>query len=252
MAAEQQQQPLSPFTPARPPQHIVSALTTSGLVSESPGAESSFKGSAPFESPRLDVPSQSPAEKLEAVKQYLRDRSDQPLHHVEYVGLVSLLKDSVQGPALRYSLHSMADGLSQTKILSLFGSPPALRRAVALPQLLTPALLLPHNKLPVEHCREIPMASTNGRVLGAPAHATDIKAQRSGQPGQHPQNSSFPSQIRHLVKRMPRGDVWIRSTNPPHLMVAASPHPQPRHVSNLTPSLLPFPLRVAPHRLIPP
>ena len=250
MAAEQQQQPLSPFTPARPPQNIVSALTTSGLVSESPGAESPFKGSTTFESPRLDVPSQSPAEKLEAVKQYLRDRSDQPLHHVEYVGLVSLLKDSVQGLALRYSLQSMADGLSQTKILSLFGSPRALRRAVALPQLLT-SLLPPHNKLPVEHCREILMASTNGRVPGAPAHATDIKAQHSGQPGQPPQNSSSPSQIRHLVKRMPRGDVLIRSPNLPHLMVPASPHPQPRHVSNLTPSLLPCPLRVVPHRLIP-
>lgn len=109
MAVEQQQskqQPLFAFTPARSPQNVVSALTTSGLVSESPGAESSFKGSTTFESPQLDVPSQSPAEKLEAVKQYLRDRSDQPLHHVEYVGLVSLLKDSVQGPALCYSLQS--------------------------------------------------------------------------------------------------------------------------------------------------
>ncbi|KAH9975993.1 hypothetical protein BGW80DRAFT_1457517 [Lactifluus volemus] len=55
-----------------------------------------FKASTTFESPRLDAPSQSPVEKLEAVKQYLRDRADQPLHHVEYVGLVSLLKDSVQ------------------------------------------------------------------------------------------------------------------------------------------------------------
>jgi hypothetical protein len=34
---------------------------------------------------------------LEAVNQYLRDRADKLLHHVEYVGLVSLLKDSVQG-----------------------------------------------------------------------------------------------------------------------------------------------------------
>lgn len=92
---QQQQQSLSPFTPARPLQNVVSALTTSGLVSESPGV-SPFKGSTTSESPRLDIPSQSPAEKLEAVKQYLRDRSDQPLHHVEYVGLVSLLKDSVQ------------------------------------------------------------------------------------------------------------------------------------------------------------
>jgi hypothetical protein len=107
MAAEQQQPPLSPFTPARPPQNVVSALTTSGLVSESPGGVSPFKGSTTSESPRLDIPSQSPAEKLEAVKQYLRDRSDQPLHHVEYVGLVSLLKDSVQGLALRYSLQSV-------------------------------------------------------------------------------------------------------------------------------------------------
>ena len=108
LEAEQRQphqQPLSPFTPARLPQNVVSALTTSGLVSDSPGA-SPFKGSTTSESPRLDVPSQSPAEKLEAVKQYLRDRTDQPLHHVEYVGLVSLLKDSVQGPTLRYSLQS--------------------------------------------------------------------------------------------------------------------------------------------------
>jgi len=106
IAAEQQrshEQPLSPFTPARPLQNVASALA-SGLVSESPGAVSPFKGSTTFESPQLDIPSQSPAEKLEAVKQYLRDRSDQPLHHVEYVGLVSLLKDSVQGLALRYSL----------------------------------------------------------------------------------------------------------------------------------------------------
>jgi hypothetical protein len=101
-----QQQPL--FTPARLPQNVVSALTTSGLVSESPGAVSPFKGSTTSESPRLDIPSQSPAEKLEAVKQYLRDRTDQPLHHVEYVGLVSLLKDSVQGWALRYSLQSQS------------------------------------------------------------------------------------------------------------------------------------------------
>jgi hypothetical protein len=105
MAAEQQQPPLSPFTPARPPQNLVSALTTLGL-SESPGGVSPFKGPTTSESPRLDIPSQSPAEKLDAVKQYLRDRSDQPLHHVEYVGLVSLLKDSVQGLALRYSLQS--------------------------------------------------------------------------------------------------------------------------------------------------
>ncbi len=77
---------------------------TSGLVSESPGEVSPFKGSTTFESPRLDVPSQSPAEKLDAVKQYLRDRTDQPLHHVEYVGLVSLLKDSVQGPVLLSSV----------------------------------------------------------------------------------------------------------------------------------------------------
>jgi hypothetical protein len=100
MATEQQQQPLSPLTPARQPQSFGSALTTSALIPESPGATSPFKGSTTSESPRLDVPSQSPAEKLEAVKQYLRDRSDQPLHHVEYVGLVSLLKDSVQGLAL--------------------------------------------------------------------------------------------------------------------------------------------------------
>lgn len=93
---QQQQQPLS-LTPTRQPQVIASALTTSGLISEPAGLISPFKGSDTFESPRLDVPSQSPAEKLETVKQYLRDRADQPLHHVEYVGLVSLLKDSVQG-----------------------------------------------------------------------------------------------------------------------------------------------------------
>ena len=95
IAGEPHQEPFSPLTPARQSQNIVSALTTSGLISETPGATSPFKGST-----TLDAPSQSPAEKLEAVKQYLRDRSDQPLHHVEYVGLVSLLKDSVQGMAL--------------------------------------------------------------------------------------------------------------------------------------------------------
>jgi hypothetical protein len=45
----------------------------------------------------------------------------------------------------------MTDGLSQMMILSLFVSPPAPRLAVALLQLLTSALLLPHKKLPVEH-----------------------------------------------------------------------------------------------------
>ncbi|KAH9995421.1 hypothetical protein BJV74DRAFT_795254 [Russula compacta] len=93
---QQQQQPLSPLTPTRQPQVIASALTTSSLISEPAGLISPFKGSNTFESPQLDVSSQSPAEKLETVKQYLRDRADQPLHHVEYVGLVSLLKDSVQ------------------------------------------------------------------------------------------------------------------------------------------------------------
>ncbi len=148
IATEQQ---LSPFTPARPSQDVVSALTTSGLISESPGAVSPFKGSTTSESPRLDIPSQSPAEKLEAVKQYLRDRSDQPLHHVEYVGLVSLLKDSVQGLALRSSVPvCIVDGMSQMTILSLFGSPLAPRPAASPLQLSTSALLLPHNKLPVE------------------------------------------------------------------------------------------------------
>lgn len=104
---QRQQDPLSTLTPARQSQNIVPNLTTSGLISETPGATSPFKGSTAFESPRLDVPSQSPAEKLEAVKQYLRDRTDQPLHHVEYVGLVSLLKDSVQGLALA-SLRSQS------------------------------------------------------------------------------------------------------------------------------------------------
>jgi hypothetical protein len=154
--------------------------------------------------------------------------------------------------ATLFSPSCMADGLSQMRILSLFGSPPAPRPAVALLQLLTSTLLFPHKKLPAEHCQEIPMVSTDGRVLGAPARATDIKAQRSGQPGQHPQNSSSPYQNRHPVKQIPSGDVWMRSPNLPHLMVAASPHPQPRHVSNLTPSLLHCPLRVAPRRLIPP
>jgi hypothetical protein len=130
----------------------VSTLMTSGLVSESPGEVSPFKGSTTFESPRLDVPSQSPAEKLEAVKQYLRDRTDQPLHHVEYVGLVSLLKDSVQGPVLLSSvLICRIDGLSQMTILSLSGSPLAPHPVVALLQLSASALLLPHNKLPVGH-----------------------------------------------------------------------------------------------------
>jgi hypothetical protein len=101
MAAEQQQQqqqqPLSPFTPTRQLHTVMSTSTTSRLLLEPTGPVSPFKGSTTFESPQLDVPSQSPAEKLESVKQYLRDRADQPLHHVEYVGLVSLLKDSVQG-----------------------------------------------------------------------------------------------------------------------------------------------------------
>jgi hypothetical protein len=50
-------------------------------------------------------------EKLEAVKQYLRDRADQPLHHVEYVGLVSLLKDSVQGLCFLFVPSSSIDEL---------------------------------------------------------------------------------------------------------------------------------------------
>jgi hypothetical protein len=89
--------PQSPLTPTRQPQSAASTLPISSLVPEPSEMMSPFKPSTPFESPRLNVPSQSPAEKLESVKQYLRDRSDHPLHHVEYVGLVSLLKDSVQG-----------------------------------------------------------------------------------------------------------------------------------------------------------
>ncbi|KAN0130920.1 hypothetical protein V8E53_011298 [Lactarius tabidus] len=88
--------PQSPLTPTRQPQSAASTLPISSLVPEPSEMMSPFKPSTPFESPRLNVPSQSPAEKLESVKQYLRDRSDHPLHHVEYVGLVSLLKDSVQ------------------------------------------------------------------------------------------------------------------------------------------------------------
>ncbi|KAH9024903.1 hypothetical protein EDB84DRAFT_413446 [Lactarius hengduanensis] len=88
--------PQTPLTPTRQLQSVASTLPISGLVPEPAEMISPFKPSTPFESPRLNVPSQSPAEKLETVKQYLRDRSDQPLHHVEYVGLVSLLKDSVQ------------------------------------------------------------------------------------------------------------------------------------------------------------
>ena len=135
-------------------------------------------------------------------------------------------------------------------IRSLFGSLPAPHLAVALLQHLASAPLLPRNKLPVGHCQEILMVSTDGRVLGAPARATDIKAQRLGQPGQHPQNSSSLYQNRHPVKQIPRGDVWMWSPNLPHLMVPAS-HPRPHHVSNLTPSLLPCPLRAL-HHLIPP
>ena len=97
IAAEQQRRSLSPVTPTRQLHTVVSTSTTSGLISEPTGPTSPFRGSNVFQSPQFDVPSQSPVEKLEAVKQYLRDRSDQPLHHVEYVGLVSLLKDSVQG-----------------------------------------------------------------------------------------------------------------------------------------------------------
>lgn len=95
--AAEQQRSLSPVTPTRQPHIVVSTPTTSGLVSDPTVPVSPFKGSNVFQSPGFDVPSQSPVEKLEAVKQYLRDRADQPLHHVEYVGLVSLLKDSVQG-----------------------------------------------------------------------------------------------------------------------------------------------------------
>jgi len=95
--AAEQQRSLSPVTPTRQPHIVVSTPTTSGLVHEPTESISPFKGSNVFQSPQFDVPSQSPVEKLEAVKQYLRDRADQPLHHVEYVGLVSLLKDSVQG-----------------------------------------------------------------------------------------------------------------------------------------------------------
>jgi hypothetical protein len=127
---------------------------TSGLISEPAGPVTPFKSPTAFESPRLDVPSQSPAEKLEAVKQYLRDRADQPLHHVEYVGLVSLLKDSVQGlfQTFYYSVAiRFIYGVSKTTILSLFGSLLAPRPAVVLLQLLMLALLLPHNRLPVEH-----------------------------------------------------------------------------------------------------
>ncbi|KAI0305851.1 hypothetical protein B0F90DRAFT_933444 [Multifurca ochricompacta] len=96
--AQQQQhhQPQSPSTPTRQPQNVAPTLPTSGLIPEPAGPISPFKTPTAFESPRLSVSSHSPAEKLEAVKQYLRDRVDQPLHHVEYVGLVSLLKDSVQ------------------------------------------------------------------------------------------------------------------------------------------------------------
>ncbi|KAI9459036.1 hypothetical protein F5148DRAFT_1287252 [Russula earlei] len=94
---KQQEEPLSLFTPTRQSKNVASALTTSAHVAESDGPVSTpFKESAVSASPQLDMSSQSPAEKLEAVKQYLRDRADQPLHHVEYVGLVSLLKDSVQ------------------------------------------------------------------------------------------------------------------------------------------------------------
>ena len=92
--------PQSPLTPTRQPQSVASTLPISGLIPEPTEMISPFKPSTPFESPRLNVPTQSPAEKLESVKQYLRDRSDQPLHHVEYVGLVSLLKDSVQGSCI--------------------------------------------------------------------------------------------------------------------------------------------------------
>jgi hypothetical protein len=93
-----QPQPHSPLTPTRQPQTVMSSLSGSGPA----GPISPFKASTTSESPRLDVPSHSPVEKLEAVKQYLRDRVDQPLHHVEYVGLVSLLKDSVQGPCFLF------------------------------------------------------------------------------------------------------------------------------------------------------
>jgi hypothetical protein len=95
---QQQQQSHSPVTPTRQSQTVVSTLSASGIMPEPAGPMSPFKTSTTFDSPRLDVASHSPVEKLEAVKQYLRDRADQPLHHVEYVGLVSLLKDSVQGP----------------------------------------------------------------------------------------------------------------------------------------------------------
>lgn len=99
--------PQSPLTPTRQPQSTASTLPVSSLVPESAEMLSPFKPSTPFESPRLNVPSQSPAEKLETVKQYLRDRTDQPLHHVEYVGLVSLLKDSVQGSRILFGRNPL-------------------------------------------------------------------------------------------------------------------------------------------------
>ena len=96
------------------------------------------------------------------------------------------------------------------------------------------------------------MVSTNGRALGVPARATDIRALRLDHHGYHPQNSSFLYQSRHPANQIPSGDVWTRLLIPPHLMVPASPYPQPRHVSNLALSFPPCPPRVAPRRLTPP
>ncbi len=97
LAQQPPRQPQSPLTPTRQPQSAMSTLPVSSLIPEPAEMISPFKPSNASESPRMNISSHSPAEKLETVKQYLRDRSDQPLHHVEYVGLVSLLKDSVQG-----------------------------------------------------------------------------------------------------------------------------------------------------------
>ena len=78
-------------TPERPSQS--SGTATQPIVLDSPTPLS------PPPAPRLDaVVSQSPIQNLETVKKYLSERGDdRPLHEVELLGLVSLLKESVQG-----------------------------------------------------------------------------------------------------------------------------------------------------------
>ncbi|KAI0272529.1 hypothetical protein BC834DRAFT_351352 [Gloeopeniophorella convolvens] len=121
------QPPLLPSTPLRVLHPAASTSQGSGLPSESAGPSTPFNLPTIPESPGPG-PSQSPAEKLETVKKYLQDRADHPLHHVEYLGLVTLLKDSVQdedSQPFRFSA-SPAPSRDATPAFNM-GSPPSLQ-----------------------------------------------------------------------------------------------------------------------------